>query len=61
MKNCGCNCCSSGFDGGQIFLKVCARLEEERQAAEELRKSLEREKDELRTKLKDTNAEVRRH
>lgn len=42
-------------------MKVCARLEEERQAAEELRKSLEREKDELRTKLKDTNAEVRRH
>uniref|UniRef100_A0A3Q2T0Q3 Family with sequence similarity 184 member B n=1 Tax=Fundulus heteroclitus TaxID=8078 RepID=A0A3Q2T0Q3_FUNHE len=38
--------------------EVCARLEEERRAAEELRKSLEREKDELRTKLKDTNAEI---
>lgn len=40
-------------------MKVCARLDEERRSAEELRKSLEREKDELRAKLKDTNAEVK--
>jgi len=35
------------------------RLEEERRAAEELRCGLEKESDELRTKLKDASTEVR--
>lgn len=39
-------------------MKVCARLEEERRAGEELRSELEKEREELRTKLKDATNEV---
>lgn len=44
-----------------ISWKVCERLEEERRSREELRGGLEKEKEELRTKLRDATNEVRGH
>lgn len=44
-----------------IFWKVCERLEEERRSREELRGGFEKEKEELRTKLRDATNEVRGH
>ncbi|XP_019215438.1 protein FAM184B isoform X7 [Oreochromis niloticus] len=38
--------------------EVCVRLEEERRAAEELRSRMEKEREELRTKLKDATSEI---
>jgi len=40
---------------------MCARLSEERKSAEELRSELEREREELRTKLNDATNEVSRN
>lgn len=40
---------------------MCARLEEERRTSEELRGGLEKEREELRTKLRDATNEVRGH
>uniref|UniRef100_A0A8C6K7N5 Family with sequence similarity 184 member B n=1 Tax=Nothobranchius furzeri TaxID=105023 RepID=A0A8C6K7N5_NOTFU len=42
----------------RVGAQVCARLEEERRAAEELRGGLETEREELRTRLKDATNEV---
>lgn len=39
--------------------KVCARLEEERRSGGELRGGLEKEREELRAKLRDASSEVR--
>lgn len=39
--------------------KVCARLEEERRSGGELRSGLEKEREELRSKLRDATNEVR--
>lgn len=44
-----------------ISWKVCERLEEERRSREELCSGLEKEKDELRAKLRDATNEVRGH
>lgn len=38
---------------------MCARLDEERRSGEELRGGLERDREELRTKLRDATNEVR--
>lgn len=38
---------------------MCAHLEEERRTGEELRGGLEKEREELRTKLRDATNEVR--
>lgn len=40
-------------------LKVCAHLDLERRRSEELRSALEKEREELRTKLRDATNEVR--
>lgn len=44
-----------------ISWKVCERLEEERRSRVELRGGFEKEKEELRTKLRDATNEVRGH
>ena len=51
--------CNDCLHGDNYSWKVCARSEEERRRAEELRSGLEKEREELRTKLKDSTDEVR--
>ncbi len=57
-KKISCSC-NNGFDEGEFSWKVCAHLEEERRTSEELRGGLEKEREELRTKLRDATNEVR--
>lgn len=54
-----CCSCNDGVDEGEFSRKVCAHLEEERRTGEELRGGLEKEREELRTKLRDATNEVR--